>query len=118
MDYIVSPIGVLVYPYIGVIQKVEDVQVNEQEVAEIFTVPLAYLVNTSPIIGHMEAGTRPSADFPLHLLPESYKKDWNKRFKYPLHFYTYGDRVIWGLTGKILYNFIQIYKNVYGDRVK
>lgn len=109
LDYIVSPIGVMVYPYVGIIRKPELININQQEVAEVFTVPLEYLLNEAPVIGHMEAGTRPSPDFPLHLLASDYKQDWKKRFKYALHFYSYGDKVIWGLTGRILYGFMQLY---------
>jgi peroxisomal coenzyme A diphosphatase NUDT7 len=112
LDFMVSPIGVMVHPFVGVIHKPEHIEINTAEVAAVFTVPLAYLVANPPIIGHMEAGTRPSPDFPLHLLPETYKKDWNCRFKYPLHFYTYQDKVIWGLTGRILYSFIQMYQEI------
>jgi 8-oxo-dGTP pyrophosphatase MutT (NUDIX family) len=112
LDFIVSPIGVMVYPFVGVIHKPENIAVNAGEVAEFFTVPLAYLVKNPPIVGHMESGTRPSSDFPLHLLPDTYKKDWNRRFKYPLHFYTYEDKVIWGLTGRILFSFVEIYKEL------
>lgn len=110
LDYVVSPIiGVMVYPYVGIIRQPELININQEEVAEVFTVPLEYLANNPPIIGHMEAGTRPSADFPLHLLASDYKQDWKKRFKYALHFYSYGDKVIWGLTGRILYRFMQLY---------
>lgn len=112
LDFIVSPIGVMVYPYVGIIRHFEAAKINTEEVAEVFTVPLAYLENNPPIVGHMESATRPSSDFPLHLLPKDYKQDWKKRFKYAAHFYSYGDKVIWGLTGRILHRFIQLYREI------
>jgi len=108
LNYLVSPIGVLLHPYVGYIQNIEAVRPNRDEVAEIFTVPLAWLVQAEPIIGQMEVATRPAEGFPLHLLPPHYQKDWRRRSSYEVLFYPYGKHVVWGLTARILKGFIDI----------
>jgi 8-oxo-dGTP pyrophosphatase MutT (NUDIX family) len=105
LNYIVSQIGVIVHPFIGILEDTDNLQLNEMEVAEVFTVPLQYFQSTNPIEATMEFGTRPLAGFPFHLLPQ-YSEGWNTRGRYPLYFYQYGQYVIWGLTARILYSFL------------
>lgn len=106
---IVSPIGVRLYPFVGYITDAHLINPNQGEVAEVFTVPLDFLLETQPIIGNMERCTRPLPDFPFELLP-GYSEQWMKRKKYQVFFYKYNQHVIWGLTAQVLYNFLKICK--------
>lgn len=108
LDYLVSPIGVLVYPFAGYIDDVRRLVLNKDEVAEIFVVPLEFFLTTQPLAAEMEVATRPLPGFPLQLLPDSYPSSWRRRTKYPVLFYHYGDYVIWGLTARVVYNFIGV----------
>lgn len=114
LDYIVSPIGVILYPFVGFIEKAEAVVPSCDEVGKIFSVPLDYLMATEPLIGRMEVATRPLGDFPIHLLPDGYPIDWKRRAEYEVLFYQYKEYVIWGLTAKVLHKFIQVCKEIDG----
>lgn len=106
---VVSPIGVRLYPFAGYISDVQDITVSPGEVAEVFSVPLSFLLENEPIIGHMERCTRPLADFPFDLLP-GYSEQWKSRKNYKVLFYKYEQYVIWGLTAQVLHNFLEVYK--------
>ena len=106
---VMSPIGVRLYPSIGYINRGQDIQINSDEVAEVFSVPLSFLLEHEPITGHMERCTRPLEDFPFHLLP-GYSKHWKSRKNYRVLFYQYKQYVIWGLTAQVLHDFLKVYK--------
>ncbi len=105
LDVYIGPIGVMLYPFVGYLTDIKAVSPNSGEVAEIFTVPLDYLLAIQPQIAHMEMGTRPLADFPFKLVP-GYHAGWKRRSTYQVFFYQYGPYVIWGLTAQVLYNFL------------
>lgn len=111
LNEVISPIGVRLYPAIGYISDIVDINVNLDEVAEVFTVPLNFLLDTEPIIGHMERCTRPLADFPFELLP-GYSQNWKNRKNYHVLFYKYDQYVIWGLTAQVLHDFLEVYKKM------
>ena len=112
LDYIVSPIGVILYPFVGYIEDSSLVKPSCSEVGRIFSVPMDYLLKAEPVSGHMESATRPKGDFPLHLMPEEYPRDWKVRSHYEVLFYQYKEFVIWGLTAKVLHRFLKIYKEM------
>ena len=106
---VLSPIGVRLYPFIGYLSDISSIEPMRDEVADVFTVPLEFLLTAEPIVGEMERGTRPLGDFPFDLLP-SYSKQWKSRKKYQILFYKYKDHVIWGLTAQVLYAFLEVCK--------
>ncbi len=107
---VVSPIGVRLYPSVGYISDIKNIKPNVGEVAEVFSVPLVFLLEHEPIVGHMERCTRPLEDFPFELLP-GYSKRWKSRKNYKVLFYKYEQYLIWGLTAQVLHNFLVVYKN-------
>jgi coenzyme A diphosphatase NUDT7 len=111
LEEIVSPIGVRLYPYVGYLSPEQPITPNKSEVAEIFAVPLRYLIKNPPIIGHMEMGTRPLGDFPFTLV-EGYSKEWRARKTYQVLFYKYKKYVIWGLTAQVLQQFLEMFKTI------
>lgn len=111
LQEVVSPIGVRLYPFVGYIADTFLINPSQDEVAEVFTVPLEFLLGAEPIVGHMERCTRPLADFPFALLP-GYSDQWKSRKNYQVLFYQYQQHVIWGLTAQVLYNFLKVYKKM------
>lgn len=111
LEEILSPIGVRLHPYVGYLSLKQSITPNKGEVAEVFTVPLKFLINYDPIIGHMEMGTRPLEDFPFALVPE-YLQEWRVRKKYQVLFYKYKEYIIWGLTAQVLKRFLDICKKM------
>lgn len=103
---LVSPIGVLIYPFVACLSAPEEFRPNSAEVGKIFTVPLSFLFTTEPRLAHMETGSRPLADFPFELVPANYPRDFRVRSSYPVYFFQYKEYVIWGLTGRILQGFL------------
>lgn len=108
---VISPIGVRLYPAVAYLHGKEPINAGPDEVAEVFTVPLEFLLKTEPIIGKMERCTRPLADFPFALLP-GYSEKWKRRRTYEVLFYQYKDYVIWGLTAQVLHNFLVAYRKL------
>lgn len=114
LDLLVSPIGVMLYPY--AVQLADGIVLvpNPDEVAEVFTVPLDFLLAAKPHTAFMETGTRPLPDFPFHLLPPDYPQGYRRRSKYSVLFYQYKQYVIWGVTASVLAAFINICQNRLG----
>lgn len=111
MEPILSPLGLILYPTIGYIEEAARLFPNRQEVAEVFMVPLSYLLATEPQVAHMEMGTRPLEDFPFELLGH-YPEEWKKRKTYRVLFYQYQGRVIWGLTAQVLQPFLKVCSSI------
>jgi ADP-ribose pyrophosphatase YjhB (NUDIX family) len=112
LNYMVSPIGVMMHPFVAFIRDWEKIQPNREEVSEVFVAPLDYLLAAEPLIAHMELATRPLPDFPLDILTTSYAQEWKKRTTYPVLFYQYGGHVVWGLTARVLSGFLNICRTV------
>ena len=112
LNTMVSPIGVMIYPFAAYIRDFDLIRPNHGEVSEVFVAPLDYLLAVEPLTAHMEVATRPLADFPLNLLPPSYARDWKRRTTYPVLFYQYGGHVILGLTARVLYGFLNVCREV------
>ena len=110
LDCLVSAIGVKLYA-VAVRLHTIDLKPNPDEVGEVFTVPLQYLLNMEPTVGHLDIATRPLKDFPFYLL-EGYNIDWKIRQNYSVYFYPYEQYTIWGLTGRVLKNFLDIYRKI------
>lgn len=110
LDKIIANIGVVVYPFVGYLTSIDKSQLNTQEVAEVFTVPLSFLLTTEPVTAHMNMATKPMDGFPFELLPSDYPRDWKVRTSYCVSFYQYGRYVIWGLTAQILRDFLEAYR--------
>lgn len=107
--------------YAGLL-KVEDLNgfILSEEVASVFTVPLKALQKYSPEIHYIhmdvrqeftdEAGNKDTGIDAKSLgLPERYQNNHytNKR---RLYFYRHKTHVIWGMTGEILYEFLELLK--------
>lgn len=110
LDVLVTPFRFILYPFVGFINKNVILKPQQEEVAEVFFVPLNYLLRAEPTISYTNVQMSPVPDFPLHLLPNG--KDYNWRDgSYPVYFYTYDKYIIWGLTARILYHFLQLIKD-------
>jgi peroxisomal coenzyme A diphosphatase NUDT7 len=101
LDYLFSPFGMIVYPYVGFITNSENLKLNEEEVGEVFTVPLSFFIKNDPTVYLVNFKAEPEDNFPI--------EDYNWRTRHmEEYFYYYENRVIWGLTARILSHFIDI----------
>lgn len=106
LDYIVSPFGMMIFPFVGVISNPGLISPNPSEVEEVFTVPLSYLLQTEPDTYQIEFKLQPEQNFPYELIVGGENYRWQVR-RMDEHFYFYEDKVIWGLTARILKHFIE-----------
>jgi 8-oxo-dGTP pyrophosphatase MutT (NUDIX family) len=107
LDYMVSPIGVIIHPFAGYIKNRESIVPSRDEVDHVFTVPISFFLDNPPTEANMEVATKPLSDFPFHLMPPSFPQGWRRRATYPVFFYQYQNYVIWGLTARLITNFIE-----------
>ncbi|GAB6084890.1 NUDIX hydrolase [Alkaliphilus crotonatoxidans] len=107
LDRLITPFNVLIYPFWGFINlsDIKDLPYNQDEVSSIFTVPLDYLLKEQPIIHNVKVNFSPEKNFPYHLISNGEKYEWRSG-NYPVYFYPYGEKMIWGITAKILKNFL------------
>ncbi|MCT2535143.1 CoA pyrophosphatase [Aquibacillus koreensis] len=107
IDYLVSPFGMIVSPYVGVIEDMKALKPNPAEVGEVFTVPLAYFLDNKPQVHYVNLEVKPDDTFPFDLIEGGEDYDF-RSFKLPEYFYVYEGKVIWGLTARIVAHFIDI----------
>ena len=106
----------MVYPFVGIwdpetVSETPDAvyrqwDYNRDEVAELFSVPLSWFLQHEPRIGTAHIQVTRKDDFPFELVPHlDPHKDFHQ--EYPIYFYQYGDKVIWGMTAAILHSFLE-----------
>lgn len=104
--YITSP-SFVVYPFVGVIQYDEIIPgYNREEVEEVFTIPLDWLLQYEPYMHLVSMTPRPSADFPFEKITNGSDYEWGTR-AIEEWFYDYKNYTVWGLTARILKHFIE-----------
>ncbi|MDU4026687.1 MAG: CoA pyrophosphatase [Anaerococcus sp.] len=85
-------------------KNISEIKYNE-EVERVFTVDIDYLKNHSPIVYRSPYKLDFPEDFPFDKIPHGRKYNFATVYK-ELYFYD-TDPVIWGLTAKLLKNFIE-----------
>lgn len=109
LDINVSPFNVIVHPFVGFIDEVNNVIPSPDEVEEVFYVPLDYLMENAPIKHNMWLNVEAEQDFPFELIPQGKNYPFSKAY-IPQLFWIWQEYVIWGLTARILNNFIALLK--------
>ena len=107
LDYIVSPFGMIVYSFAGFIDPEADFKPNPPEVDSVFTVPLQFFLDNEPRVYRIDFDIQPEESFPYDLIAGGENYNWRAR-QVDEFFYLYEDRVIWGLTAKILMHFMEL----------
>jgi 8-oxo-dGTP pyrophosphatase MutT (NUDIX family) len=107
LDILLSPFGMIIYPYAGIVDNFEKIQPNPSEVGEIFTVPLTFFLENEPEIYYVDLKPEPEKNFPFDLIAGGKNYRWQMK-QMDEFFYLYENRVIWGLTAKILAHFVEI----------
>ena len=112
LDFIAHRANFIMYPILGLVDSQAmspHLRPNPAEVEEVFLVPLSHLLNTAPIEYEYELIPTPAENFPYELIgiPRDYK--WQHGSE-NVPVYPWQGRAIWGLTGRITRNFVQIWK--------
>ncbi|MBA2878143.1 CoA pyrophosphatase [Anoxybacillus ayderensis] len=113
LDYMLSPFGMVIYPFVAFVD-IEQMQINEKEVEDVFTVPLSFFIETKPQIYRVQFEPKPEDDFPFDDIPGGRQYNWRPR-QIEEYFYYYKDKVIWGLTAKIVYHFARLIEQMRGE---
>lgn len=108
-DILVTPFNTIIYPFIGVLKDYKGT--FNSEVKNVFTVPLSFLMSYEPTYFYLDVNMQPENNFPYHLIQKGENYKWGKG-KYPVYFYIYEDKVIWGITARITYDFIKAIKEL------
>lgn len=108
LDYIIGKSNFLIYPYLGYLHdtEIDKLKYNEDEVSELFIVPLEFFLNNEPKLHKIKYKPDIDTTFPIDMIQNGKNYNWGT-IEYPVYFYKYNDYIIWGLTAKIIYNFIK-----------
>lgn len=107
-----GPSGMEVKSYLGLLTGYEGT-FSRGEVDHVFTVPVKWLLENRPLVYDTKMEVVLPDDYPYELIPggRDYPFRANPRTFY---FYRYEGEVIWGLTGNILFNFLDELKKLCG----
>jgi 8-oxo-dGTP pyrophosphatase MutT (NUDIX family) len=87
LDDLTTPTGFCITPVVGILSALPPLRLSPGEVAEAFTVPLAFFADTS------------NAEMEQRNVRGAVREVWT---------YRYGGHVIWGATGTIIHRFMAI----------
>ena len=106
LDLLITPGNMIIHPFVGYINDIDTLNINKDEVDHIFLVPVSYLLKHDPSLYDNEVQVIPNENFPYDIIPN--KKNYKfATSNYRVLFYKYKDYVIWGITAKILENFLE-----------
>ncbi|ARD48348.1 coenzyme A pyrophosphatase [Sporosarcina sp. P37] len=107
--YIASP-SFVVYPFVAVIDYHEIIRsYNKDEVEEVFTIPLKWLLEHEPYMHLVSIETTPQENFPFEKIMNGERYQFRKHYLEEW-FYEYKTYTVWGLTARLLKHFIEITK--------
>ena len=105
--YIASP-SFVIYPFVGTIDYNQLLHsYNKDEVEDIFTVPIKWLLDYEPYMHLVSVEPVPAKDFPYEKIMNGIHYQWRARTMEEW-FFDYEKYTIWGLTARILKHFIEI----------
>ena len=102
--YVMSP-NFIVYPFVGVLHDIRSLHPNADEVEEIFTVPLSWLMTHEPELHTISLQPIMKEDFPFDKIQNGKNYKWRAGVVEE-YFFEYNNYVIWGLTARVLNYFI------------
>lgn len=107
IDYIVSDFAII-HCFVGELRDInlEEIDFNE-EVEELFVLPLAYLLENKPTYYSSEFQWKHPENFPYHLLPNG-KKYRFRPGKHLIPFYHLKNHSLWGFTANLTDCFISM----------
>lgn len=108
MEYIVSE-SRIIHTYVGQLKVGLDVIEPNEEVAEVFTVPLQYFLDHEPAYYSITPTSfNFEEDFPIETIPGG--RDYKFRAKHTIPFYDLEDHDLWGFTANMTHRFSEIIK--------
>jgi coenzyme A diphosphatase NUDT7 len=124
---LLTPGGTLVEAYVGrlLVSDLAALNYDRREVEELVPIPFSFFLNTPPETYVLTVETQPygiidgvRVPFPAQELglPEMYHRPWRGRDR-TVYLYRYGERVVWGIAGEIVYETVQRAKEALGQEM-
>lgn len=111
LDFIAHRANFLMQPVLGMVEAggLEFMRPSPAEVDQVFFVPLSHLLAAEPLVYEYDLVPTPAEDFPYELIgiPRDYR--WQLGHE-NVPVYPWQGRAIWGLTGRITRNFVELYR--------
>jgi len=107
LDILITPFQFMISPFVAKLADYNKITPNKSEVEKVFYVPIDFFLNNPPQTYQTKVNISAQPDFPVHLLPNGKTYNW-RAGNYPVHFYRYEDHIIWGITARIVNNFVEI----------
>ncbi len=104
MPVMVTPFGTILHTFLGRLETLPDAP-NPSEVSEYFTVPIRFFLENPPAEHGVHVQLSPAEGFPYHVIQNGSSYKWGKG-SYPVYFYFYEGRVIWGMTAKLVHELV------------
>ncbi|MGL5436098.1 MAG: NUDIX hydrolase [Lachnospiraceae bacterium] len=108
LDIFLSPFNIMVTPYLAELYDF-NFTFNPDEVQSLFTVPFDFFLNHEPEIYYNRVISEPEQPETIRQLLGMDSYAWSKG-RYPVLFYHYADKLIWGMTARFIYNIVNLYK--------
>lgn len=106
MDLLITSFNYIIHPFLGYLKDAYNFNINKDEVDHTFLVPVKFLLENPPKEYTNEVEIIPSDNMPYTDLPN--QKDYKfQKGKSSVLFYKYNNYIIWGMTAKILQNFLK-----------
>lgn len=96
----------IIYPYVARISSQGNIKPSSFEVDHVFYVPIDYLIHQKPLVKAVKIITEPAEDFPYEDIASGKDYKWIEG-RNDIYFYKFGAYTIWGLTARILNQFIK-----------
>ncbi|WCK54037.1 CoA pyrophosphatase [Aneurinibacillus sp. Ricciae_BoGa-3] len=109
LGVLIPPHASSIYSFVGKIKNYEKIVPSKDEVEEIFYVPLDFFLKQEPDTHYIRLAINPEEDFPFELIPHGKDYKW-RTVRMPEFFYEYEGHIIWGLTARILLEFVTLLK--------
>lgn len=110
LDILLGPGRGSIYPFVGYLEGIADMNPNPDEVGEVFVIALDTLLGMQPAIHKTSSYIQPEKDFPFHLIPGGERYPWRSGTIEHL-FYEVEGRVIWGMTARVLAHFLDLIRH-------
>ncbi|PKK39591.1 putative nudix hydrolase [Clostridiaceae bacterium JG1575] len=108
LDYYIAPNGLIIHPFVAA-TAVQELCPNPEEVERVLTIPLTDLLSQEPEVFPLAFAPEPGEDFPFDRI----QGGRGYPFRRPVidqYFYRAGDEFIWGITARILLQFLNLIK--------
>lgn len=108
IDSVLTSFNMLIHCHVGIVHTpFEEIKYSKDEVDHLFLTPVRHLHEHKPQKYKIDTKFNLPDDFPFEDIPEGKKYNF-KTTSYPVLFYQFGEKVIWGLTARMTERFIEL----------